>query len=138
MISINNLTATKVDEEFLKKVAKAVLDGQKSRENDLSIALVGQKRIRKLNREYRAKNRVTDVLSFPGNGLGEILICVKEVKKNAKRYQTSFEKELAKVLIHGVLHLLGEEHEESEEKADKMREKEEHYLKSLYPNNRTG
>ena len=130
MIEINNLTTVSVDEEFLKKIAKEVLEWEKKKE-DLSIALVGQGRIRELNKKYRKKNRVTDVLVFPGDGLGEIVICLREVKKNAKRYGETFKKELARVLIHGILHLLGYDHEKSELDAEKMREKEEYYLTSL-------
>jgi len=134
MIEINNLTTVSINEEFLKKISEKVLKRERQehpsygRVPDLSIALVGQGRIRELNKKYRGKNRVTDVLSFPGNGLGEIVICLREVKKNAKRFGSTFEKELARVLIHGILHLLGYNHEVSEEKAKEMAEIQKHYL----------
>ena len=147
MIEINNLTTSLVDKAFLKKVAKIVLEGEGlSEEFNLSIALVGQGRIRELNQRYRKKNRVTDVLSFPeskillekfrigplqkAEGLGEIVICLREVKKNAKRFKNTFEKELAKILIHGILHLLGYDHKKDNKnkKAKEMKEKEEYYL----------
>ena len=128
MIEINNLTTNPVDEEFLKGLVKKVLEGENKEEAGLSIALVGQGRIRELNKKYRGKNRATDVLAFPGDGLGEIVICLREVKKNAKRYRSNPEKELARVLIHGILHLLGYDHEQSEQAAEKMREKEGYYF----------
>ena len=128
MIEINNLTTNPVDEEFLKRIVKKVLEGENKEEAGLSIALVGQGRIRELNKKYRGKNRATDVLAFPGDGLGEIVICLREVKKNAKRYRSNSEKELARVLIHGILHLLGYDHEKSEQAAEKMREKEGYYF----------
>jgi len=144
MVEINNLTTNPVDEDFFKKVAKKVLEGEKKNGVDISIALVGQGRIRELNKKYRSKNRVTDVLSFPDSkalldkfkvgplqkvqGLGEVVICLREIKKNAKKYNSTFEKELARVLIHGILHLLGYDHEKGEAEAKKMREKEENYL----------
>jgi len=134
MIEINNLTTDPVDEEFLKKVAKMVLeDEKKGQVANLSIALVGQGRMRKLNKKYIGKNRVTDVLAFPNKeiGLGEIIICPREVKKNAKRFNQDFETELARVLIHGILHLVGYEHEKSEKNAKMMREKEERYLLNI-------
>lgn len=154
MIEINNLTTGFVDEVFLKKVARKVLEGEsaswRKKELELSIAFVGQERMRELNKKYRGKNRTTDVLSFTwtrdseargekrsqtsattGNGLGELVICAREVKKNAKRYNLSFEKELAKVLIHGILHLLGYEHEKGKTEKDKMMRKEEYYLSFL-------
>jgi rRNA maturation RNase YbeY len=130
-IEINNLTTNPVDEEFLKVVAKKVLEGENKNEKDLSIALVGQGRIRKLNKQYLKKNRVTDVLAFPGNGLGEIVICLREVKKNAKRFGSTFEKELARVLIHGILHLIGYDHEKNGDKAQEMEKKQNHYLSTL-------
>lgn len=144
MIEINNLTTNPVDEDFLKKIVSIVLEGEKIvKEVELSIALIGPGRMRKINRRYRGKNRVTDVLAFPESkillekfkvgvvkkvqGLGEIVICLREVKKNAKRFNLSSEKELARVLIHGMLHLLGYDHEKAKE-AKKIKEKEDFYL----------
>ncbi len=115
MIGINNLTASEVDEKFLKRVAKKVLKEENKEGIDLSIALVGQTRIRKLNKKYRGKNQATDVLSF-GDGLNEIIICLREVK----------EQELARVLIHGILHILGYKH------SKKMRKKEEYYVQAIH------
>ena len=131
MIEINNLTTTSIEEEILKKVAERILEGENKRNTDLSIALVGPGRIRKLNKKYRGKNRVTDVLSFPDNGLGEIVICLREVKKNAKKFGSSFKKELSTCLIHGILHLLGYDHEKSVEEVKKMRDREEYYLSQV-------
>jgi len=111
MVEINNLTTNEVDEEFLRGVAKKVLEGENRKEMDLSIALVGQARIRELNRKYRQKNKATDILSFQYGTSGEIVICLKEVKKNAKRFQSTLKKELARVLIHGILHILDYSHQ---------------------------
>ncbi|MBU4298558.1 rRNA maturation RNase YbeY [Patescibacteria group bacterium] len=152
------MTTKPVKEKFIIKIVAQVLKGEKRKEENLSIALVGQGRIRALNKRYRGKNRVTDVLAFGQEqpqpifnglgcpalikglwqkfpilpkselGLGELVICLREVKKNAKRYETTFEKELTKVLIHGTLHLLGYDHEKSEQEAERMRKKEEYYL----------
>jgi len=165
MIEINNLTTVSVNEETLKRIVNEVLKGEKiKQEIELSIAFIGSGRMRKLNKKYRGKNRVTDVLAFPESeilfekfsafvkdyggpseasreggkigpkkkirGLGEIVICLREVKKNAKRFSTSFEKELANVLIHGLLHLLGHDHEKEKE-AKEMERKQSHYLKSI-------
>ncbi len=131
MIEINNLTAVAVDEDFLKEVAKNVLKGEKKKETGVSIVLVGQEKMKKFNKKYRGKNRVTDVLSF-GNGLNEIVIYLREVKKNAKRYKSTFKKELGRVLIHGILHLFGYDHEKSESESKKMQEKEEYYGKVIH------
>lgn len=147
MIEINNLTTNPIDEEFLKRIAKKVLEEEKKERSDLSIALIGQGRMRKLNKKYLGKNRVTDVLAFPESkvllekfkigpaqkfqGLGEIVICLREVKKNARRFKSTFEKELATCLIHGILHLLGYDHEISEEKAKEMEKRQEYYLSKI-------
>ena len=147
MIEINNLTTNFVNEEFLRKTVEKVLSGEKREDNgELSIALVGEGRMRDINKSYRGKNRVTDVLSFSGKktskekfvlpaevapGLGEIVICLREVKKNAKKFKVAFNEELIKVLIHGLLHLLGYDHEEDENRAAIMREKEQYYFNAL-------
>jgi len=141
MIEINNLTTVSVDEKFLKKVAEKVLEGEsaswRKKRADLSIALIGQGRIRELNKRYRGKNRVTDVLSFSYDGSGDIVICLGEVKKNAKRFGITFKKELATCLIHGILHLSGYDHEKEAKprtrinsvRGKKIEEKQNYYLK---------
>jgi len=149
MVEVNNLTASIIDKKLLERVAMEVLEGEK--EKNLSIALVGEERIKKLNRKYRKKNKPTDILSFGdlsisryvrhngakdrqidfSGGLGEVIICPKVVKKNAERYGTSFREEIIRVLVHGILHLLGYEHEKGREKAEKMAEREEYYLSRL-------
>jgi probable rRNA maturation factor len=81
----------------------------------VSLAMVTEKSIKKWNRLYRKKNRVTDVLSFEGDKgggeLGEILICNNKIKSQAKVQKHSFSKELAILYVHGLLHLLGYDHE---------------------------
>ena len=138
MIEVNNLTTVKVDEEFFKKIAEKVLEEESASwrkgNKNLSIALIGQGRIRELNKRYRGKTRVTDVLAFPNNefDLGEIVICLREVKKNAQRFNSTFKKELARVSIHGILHLLGYDHEKSDAQAKKTEEKQNYYLKLFF------
>ena len=113
MIEVNNLTTIKADEKFLKRVAKKVL-GKK--EFNLSIALVGQGRIKELNKRYRGKNKATDVLSFQYDDWGEVVICPEEVKKNAKQFRLTYHQELARVLIHGIWHILGYNHRQMKQK----------------------
>ena len=169
MLGINNLTSISVDKGFLKRVVKKVLEGENKKNIELSIALVGQAKIKELNKKYRKKNRAgeedessssrfadaraTDVLSFQyasersersgeksqkfleHNNFGEIVICLREVKKNAKRFDISFKKELIRVLIHGILHVLGYDHEKNKVGAEKMRKKEENYFLAFYVKN---
>lgn len=140
MIGINNLTTNQIDERFLKGIAKIVLKGENTKEAGLSVALVSSERIKKLNKKYRGKDKATDVLSFgqaknfpalPKNELGEVVICLRVVKKNAEKYNIAFKKELAQVLIHGILHLLGYGHEKDEREAKKMEKKQKYYLSQI-------
>lgn len=138
MIEINNLTQDRVDKGFLRKVAKIILRVENKKEGGLSIALVGPKRIRELNKKYRKKDKITDVLAFGENtcpelklGWGEIVICVSEVKKNAGRFGSNFKKELSRVVIHSILHLLGYDHEKSQREAKKMEKKQKYYLSKI-------
>jgi len=147
MIELNNLTARKIDENFFKEVVSQVLKEEKAKkEVELSIAFVGTARMRKLNKEYRGKNRVTDILSFGGPEalpmdnndliLGEIVLCPRVVAKNAKRLDSSFEKEMTVCLIHGVLHLLGYDHAKGEKEAREMESKQDEYFLKLFANNK--
>lgn len=131
MIEVNNLTTNKVDETYLKGLAKKVLE-EENKKTEISIVLVGQGRIRELNKKYRKKNKVTDVLSFQydNHKTGEIVVCLREVKKNAKKFNSTYKKELSRILIHGILHVLGYDHEKSEKAAEKMEEKQNYYLKN--------
>jgi len=148
MIEIRNLTTSQIDESFIKKIAEIVFKEENvKKETELSIAFIGSGRMRKLNKIWRNKNRATDILAFPelkvacekfrlGKSskiavIGEIVICLREIKKNAKRFKTSANKELARVIAHGILHLLGYDHEKSEEKAERMRKREEEYIKKI-------
>lgn len=128
MIEINNLTSVAIDKDFIKRVARKVLRGEKKKIPELSIAFVGEARIRELNKRYRKKNRPTDVLSFAGNGLYEIVICPSVVRQNAKKFGLSFKSELVRILIHGILHLLGYDHEKSKKEAAKMERRQEYYF----------
>ena len=90
---------------------------------ELSLVFVSGKEIKELNREYRDKDKETDVLSFSnytqkelqlwkgGNiNIGDLIVCFSFVKKSAKINEQTFEKELAFVVSHGILHLLGFQH----------------------------
>lgn len=120
----------------MKNVCRRVLKGEKKNIIDLSVVFLGKEKIKKLNREYRKKNRPTDVLSFLYDEReGEIVICPEEVRRNAKKYGTAFNKELAHVLIHGLLHLLGYDHEKTRKEAQIMEKKEKYYLEKIYAQN---
>ena len=104
--------------------------------------------MRKINKKYRDKNKVTYVLSFQESkvifekfktgpltkirGLGEIIICLRETKKEAKRRGVVFEKELGAYLVHGMLHLLGYDHKKDEKEAKRMQRTQDYYLEQIF------
>ena len=132
MISIANNTGYPLDLKHFETIIKKVLE-EEGREMEISLVFVSPKVIKRLNKEYRKKNKVTDVLSFyygkeKGKDYGEIVVCPKRVKKQARRLKIDFEEELERVVIHGLLHLLGYDHERNEKEAQLMQEKQEFYL----------
>jgi probable rRNA maturation factor len=105
---------------------------------------VGNQRMRSLNHRYRRKNRTTDVLAFAARDaivphtpylmpsmLGDVVIAVPEAARQAKEGQRSLDEELMVLLIHGILHLCGYDHEGSEKEARRMRRRERTILRSL-------
>lgn len=97
---------------------------------DVSIIFTDDSEIHELNRDYRGKDKPTDVLSFsmregghPSETmLGDLVISVDTAKVQAKKYGVSFRDEIRRLLIHGTLHLLGYDHENvSKAEAQKMR-----------------
>lgn len=103
---------------------------------EVSLSFVSEEEIKKLNAEYRLKNTVTDVLSFPLEDdfakelLGDIVICTKRALEQAREYGHCADRELAYLTAHSTLHLLGYDHEEDNERLE-MRQKEKRIMKSL-------
>lgn len=129
MFELNNLTDSSVDRKFFYKIVKKVLEGEKIKDDkELSIVLVGAGKMRELNKKYRKKNKATDVLAF---SYGEIVICAQEVRKNARKYKLTLKEELARVLIHGILHLSGYNHEAGGKEEKKMKKREKNYLSRI-------
>ncbi|HKA53396.1 MAG TPA: rRNA maturation RNase YbeY [Candidatus Binatia bacterium] len=97
---------------------------------ELSLALVTDPEIHALNHRYRGKDKPTDVLSFPladalqPSLLGDVVISIETAARQARRRGHSLREELQTLLIHGILHLLGYDHEVSRSEAARMRRKE--------------
>ena len=121
---------------------------------EVSVTFVDNEAIRELNRDYRGKDAPTDVLSFPlyeddedfddgfvmpedaeeedaPTALGDIVISVERAKAQAVEYGHSFERELAFLAVHSTLHLLGYDHERSEEEDREQRRRQEEILASI-------
>lgn len=109
MVEVNNKTKSRINLSLVKKVAEDFLKYYKKENFEVSIAFVGDKKIRSLNKSYRGLDKITDVLAFLGEDkfLGEIIIGYNQIKRQAKRFNHSVDKELVFILVHGLLHLLG-------------------------------
>lgn len=101
---INNLTSGRIDRNFQKRIGEKTLKLLKIKLPEISLVFTSDSRMKSLNRKYRGRNRVTDVLAFD---YGEIIICLPQAKRQAKKINHSLKKELAILLIHGILHLAG-------------------------------
>jgi probable rRNA maturation factor len=130
-IEINNTTNSPIENGFFEAVAEKTFaqlqfDFLKNKKISISVALVPKEEIKKLNNQYRKYNNVTDILSFPefmgqkeiekaaGDEifLGELILCYNDVEEYSKGEGIKLERELAKVVSHGILHLLGFSHGE--------------------------
>lgn len=148
-ISYNNIESEANEEEIINKVVQTVLELENIKhELEIYITLTNNEEIHKINNEYRQVDRPTDVLSFPmyereeiprlreekeddvEEVLGDIIISIPKIKEQAEEYGHSYERELAYLTTHGMLHLLGYDHMIEEEKVI-MREHEEKVLEKL-------
>lgn len=146
-ITSNNCTADKKYRAgFFKKIlTKAARQLRlKGKRFELSVNLVGEDRIKTLNKKYRGKNKATDVLSFPLNGevsaritiggiiaLGDIFICLPIAKRCASQKGRGLSSELALLAVHGFLHLLGYDHEKLRNEAERMFKLQEKILNKV-------
>ena len=137
-------------EEIIKKVVQKCFEVENLIDSQLyiSITVTNPENIHKINKEYRNVDKPTDVLSFPmfekeeidkkikernfkhEDILGDIIISIEQVKKQAEEYGHGFEREFAYMIVHGFYHLMGYDHMVEDEKTI-MRKKEENILNSL-------
>ncbi len=135
------LIRTAVRQTALRRLAERVLVAVGEAQSELSLELVGDGRMRRLNRQYRKKDRTTDVLAFamresscPVSALlGDVVISLPTARRQAKEGGRSLSEELAWLLIHGVLHLCGYDHERSTAEARRMKLREQKVLRAIEP-----
>jgi probable rRNA maturation factor len=90
---------------------------------ELTLVFLSPKKAKKINFEFRARSYATDVLSFESvdpDSFGELILCPEVLKRQAKNHGLSFRAELGYMLLHGILHLLGYDHEKSDREARVM------------------
>lgn len=122
---IINKTSEEINIAFYENLLKHFLEDLEVSEAILSIILVDNKEIHEINKTYRNKDYPTDVISFaleddktmisPVRVLGDIFISLDKAHEQAEAYGHSFKRELSFLMIHGLLHLLGYDHESKEE-----------------------
>ena len=128
MIDLENNTQFEIDVSSLEDIAKTLTN------KDIELLVVKNDEIQILNKEHRNIDKATDVLSFPMDfdfehmPLGSIVISTDFVEEKAKEYGHSFNEEFSLLFIHGILHLLGYDHEVDE---GEHRNKEEELIKEF-------
>lgn len=146
IVDFNDETNTFTDEQLneLKQLIKFTLKQEKfSSHCEVSLSFVTDERIRQLNKQYRHIDEPTDVLSFPlidlnkesieqvdqnkPLSLGDIIISIDRAHEQKERYGHSFKREISFLVVHGLLHLLGYDHD-TEEKEKEMFKKQEEIL----------
>ena len=126
----------KLNESLCTTIVKKVLTHYDLKSFDINLIFTSDIYVSNLKKEFFSKNQWTDVIAFPMHTKnekfveGEIYISMPTAKENAKRYKQSYGKELARLVIHGSLHLLGIE-DDTNEKKEKMINIEEHFLKEI-------
>jgi len=118
---INNQRKVKVEARIFKTFAERAISQIEEAENKrAAIAFVSDRKMRALNREFRTKDKTTDVLSFPFEAdefdtekdfLGDIVISVEQAARQAAENDLSLETEIKQLILHGILHLCGYDHE---------------------------
>lgn len=132
-VYINDLTGKVKELKQIKNQAKSILSYLKlPSSTEVSISFIDDGYMRELNLKYRDNNRTTDVLSFPQEGelLGDILISVDKATAQSEELGHTFEQEVRRLVVHGILHLLGYDHKKLQE-ARLMEEKEKEILEFL-------
>lgn len=127
---INNNSNLNIDEHFFYTLSLVTLDkiSYPLEAAEISLKLTDDEEMRKLNKKHRSLDKTTDVLSFPMNEtknieeniLGDIVISVDTLRKQAKKYDMTINDELAFLYVHGLLHLLGYDHEISQTEENNM------------------
>ena len=125
----------RINQRNIRKDANTILSLCGVDDIELSLLIVNNRSIRELNKKYRGMDKPTDVLAFPMGGhsklLGDIIISMEKTHAQAAERGHSPEQEFKILLTHGILHLLGYDHEISRSEAQRMKRKEKIILSKL-------
>ena len=136
----NRQKRQKIEKLNLRKVARRILSVSGCPDAELSLVIVGDRSIRRINRDYLQRDKPTNVISFAqqeGEGagveflLGDVVISAETAARDAAEANLPLESELCFLLLHGILHLLGYDHERSPAEARRMFGKQRQLLKLL-------
>jgi probable rRNA maturation factor len=123
VVILNRQRRQRIDGPRLRRVLKGAARTLRAR-GEIVLVFAGDGLLRRLNREYRGRDRATDVLSFPGpggeEGLGDVVISVPAAARNARRQDHGVPRELDILALHGFLHVLGYDHETDEGEMDRL------------------
>jgi len=113
--AVNRQRKTKIDTKAWETFAARAAGAIGKKDSSATIAFVSDKTIRQLNRQFRGVDKATDVLSFPAadeeRNLGDIAISVETAAAQAKENGLTFDEEVAQLILHGLLHISGYDHE---------------------------
>jgi len=125
-----NIKSFSFDKKIFDKINRMIFE-EKKEEGELSFVFCSDDYLLKMNKDYLQHDYFTDVITFDytENNIisGDIFISIDRIKENAKRFNVTFEEELQRVMIHGILHLIGY-NDKTEEEQSEMTEKENKYL----------
>ncbi len=123
VVLLNRQRRRRVSAARLRRVLGGAAEALRAR-GELSLVLAGDRLLHRLNRDYRGKDRPTDVLSFPGDGgeagLGDVVISVETAARNARSGGRTLARELDVLALHGFLHVLGYDHETDDGTMDRL------------------
>jgi probable rRNA maturation factor len=135
MIAITNQTDRKIDLRLLEKITAAALEELEIKEAELGIVLIDPKKMASMNEKFLGHEGPTDVITFdysekPRQLHGEVFVCAEVAEKQAREFGTSWQLEVVRYVVHGILHLMGHD-DLSAEPRKKMKREEERLVRAL-------
>jgi probable rRNA maturation factor len=135
MIAITNQTDRKIDLRLLEKITAAALEELEIKEAELGVVLVDIGKMAYLNQKFLGHVGPTDVITFDYSEKrkqlhGEVFVCIGVAEKQAKEFETDWQSEVVRYVVHGILHLLGHDDLRAEPRK-KMKREEERLVRAL-------